>query len=118
MKINLKKRIVHFIAPTVFLTMVLSVTCFLRYIDGSVVLAIYLPIWIIGSLATLSGKTIFADVVIIFAGIGLIAEYLIYLSNGFHPNMSGAFLNSTILIVGLILGAMLQIVSNVKLKTN
>lgn len=115
---DFKKRIVHFIAPTVFLTIILSLMCFLRYIDVTVILTIYIPIWIIGVITSLLGKVVFADIIIIFAGVGLIAEYLIHISNESNPNMSGAFLNTLILLFGLILGIVLQILSSKKLKVN
>jgi len=77
-----------------------------------------MPIWIVGVLAALFGKPVFAEIIIIFAGIGLIAEYLIYMSNELHPNISGAFLNALFLMLGLFLGIVLQILSNRKLKLN
>ncbi|QUH21238.1 hypothetical protein [Alkaliphilus sp. B6464] len=113
-----KKRIVRLIAPTVFLIIILSLMCFLRYIDASVILAIYVPIWIIGMLAARLDKIVFASVFIVFSGIGIIAEYLIHVSNGPRPTMAGAFMNTLILFLGLILGIVLQILSKRKLKNN
>ena len=92
--------------------------CFLRYIDISVILSIYIPIWIICVMTSLLGKAVFADVIIVSASVGLIAEYLIHISNKTYPNMSGAFLNTLILLFGLILGVLLQILSSKKLKVN
>lgn len=115
---NFKKRIVSFIVPTLILMVILNLIFFLKYIDISVISAIYLPIWIIGVIAALLGKVVFANVTIIFAGIGLIAEYLVHTFNKSHPNMSGAFLNTLILLFGVILGVMLQILSTKKIKSN
>jgi hypothetical protein len=115
---SFKNKIVHFIGYTLFLTIVLTLLCFWRYIDISVIMAIYLPIWIIGVVATLFGKIIFADVIMFFAGVGLIAEYLVHISNKPYPNMSGAFFNTSILLAGLIAGIMLQILYARKLKKN
>ncbi len=109
-----KNKRISFIVTTLILMVILYLFFYLNYIDISVILAIYLPIWIIGVIATLLGKVVFANVTIIFAGIGLISEYLVHTFNKSHPNMSGAFLNSLILLVGLILGVVLQILSNRK----
>ena len=114
MRRNFKNRIISFIVTTLILMVILYLMFFLKYIDISVILAIYLPIWIIGVIAALLGKDVFANVTIIFAGIGLISEYLVHIFNKSHPNMSGAFLNTLILLVGLIMGVVLQILSNRK----
>ncbi len=111
---NFKNKRISFIVTTLILMVILYLMFFLKYIDISVILAIYLPIWIVGVIATLLGKVVFANITIIFAGIGLISEYLVQIFNKSHPNMSGAFLNSLILLVGLILGVVLQILSNKK----
>lgn len=115
---NYKKRIVSIIVPTLILVVILYLMFFLKYIDISVILAIYLPIWIIGVIVALLGKVVFADVTIIFAGIGLIAEYLFHVFNKPHPNMSGAFLNTLILLAGVIVGVVLQVLSTRKIKSN
>jgi len=111
---NFKNRIVSFIVTTLILIVILYVMFFLKYIDISVMLDVYLPIWIVGIIATLLGKVIFANITIIFAGIGLISEYLVHIFNKPHPNMSGAFMNTLILLVGIILGVVIQILSNRK----
>ncbi len=108
------KRIEYLFACTLFLTIVLSFLYFWRYIGISVILTIYLPILIIGVIAALFGKIIFGNTVIIFVGVGIIAEYLVHLFRGPHPNMSGAFLNTIILLAGFILGIVLQIWSKSK----
>lgn len=118
MKRDYGKRIVHFIACTLFITIVLALLYFWRYIDISVIMTIYLPIWIIAMIAALFRKIIFANVVIIFAGVGLIVEYLVHIFNKPYPNMSGAFLNTLILLAGIIVGIMLQISSTRKIKSN
>jgi len=115
---DFKKRIVHFIVPTVFLTAILLLMCFLRYIDISVILSIYIPIWIICVIASLLDKAVFADVIIVSAGVGLISEYLVHIANEAHPNMSGAFLNTVILLFGIVLGVLLQILNSKKQKAN
>ncbi|MGI6112550.1 MAG: hypothetical protein ACOYEJ_00335 [Mahellales bacterium] len=115
---NFKNRIVSLIVTTLILMVILYLIFFLKYIDISVILAIYLPIWIIGVIAALLGKVVFANVTIIFAGIGLISEYLVHTYNKSHPNMSGALLNTLILLVGVILGVVLQILSTRKTKSN
>lgn len=115
---NFKKRIVSFIVSTLILMVILNLMFFLKYIDISVISAIYLPIWIIGVIAALLGKVVFANVTIIFAGIGLIAEYLVHTFNKSHPNMSGAFLNTLILLVGVIVGVVLQILTTRKIESS
>lgn len=114
MSANIKKKIVHFIVPTLILIIILYLMCSLNYIDISVILSIYIPIWIIGMIAVLLGKIVFANIIIIFAGVGLIAEYLVHILNKPYPNMSGAFLNTLLLFLGLILGIIFQIFSNRK----
>ena len=114
MKREFGKRIVYRIACTLFLTIVLSFLYFWRYIDVSVILTIYLPIWIIGVIADLLGKTKFGNTVIVFAGVGIIAEYLVHIFNKPYPNMSGAFLNTLILLAGFIVGIVFQIWSTSK----
>ena len=108
------KKIGHLISCTLFLTVVLALLYFLRYIDISVIMSIYLPIWVIGVVATLIGKVIFADVIITLAGVGIFAEYLVHIFNKPYSNMSGAFLNTFILITGFIVGIVLQILNTRK----
>lgn len=116
MKDNFKKRAIHIIISTLFFVIILAVFCFLEYIDFSVITAIYLPIWIVGIVTILLGKIVFAEVVLIFTSIGLIVEYIVHIYKQPYPDMSGAFLNTAILIIGLIVGIVLQILSAKKQK--
>lgn len=114
---DFRKRVVPFITSTLILIIILCLMFFLEYIDISVILTIYAPIWIVGGIAVLFGKIVFANVIIIFAGIGLIAEYLVHICNKPYSNMSGAFLNTLILVLGSILGVVFQILNNRKLRS-
>ena len=63
---NFKKRIVSFIFSYADSYGNFIFDVFLKYIDISVILAIYLPIWIVGFIVALIGKVVFADVTINF----------------------------------------------------
>lgn len=107
MKLNKKIATHAIICSMIFLlTIVLFVA--LRYIDFSVIRAIYLPIYAFVITAILFKQYIFGYIFIISAGLGLITEYIIHL-NPQNPNMSGAFLNTLIIFLGFIIGVIVQI---------
>lgn len=115
---GIKKRMAGYVISTIYLIIILLTMYSHRYINGKVVLTVYLPIWVIGAVATIFSKKVFADTIVISAGVGLGAEYLVHIYNRHRPNMAGGFLNTLILLLGFILGIVLQILSNRKPKTN
>ncbi|MBE0410928.1 MAG: hypothetical protein IBX69_14505 [Anaerolineales bacterium] len=111
-----KKILLHVVTCTLILLVVLVVFVLLDYIDFSVIQAIYLPIWVIGMAGVLLRQYLFSYIFISAAGLGLIVEYLIHLSQT-SPSMQGAFVNTLIIILGFIIGAVAQIILKFTPKT-
>lgn len=81
---------------------------YLKYIDISVIKAIYLPIYLIISVTILFKQFVFGYIFTSSVVVGLIIEYLIH-QNQTTPNMKGAFSNTTILFIGAIVGVVTQL---------
>lgn len=109
MKNNIQKGLTSYILPTLILGTILKILLFLKYINSDVIFQIYLPIWIFGLIACLFGKRVFSSVFVIFAGIGILVEYFLYLGQMEYPTMGPAFANFFILIIGAVIGIILQI---------
>lgn len=109
-------RISLFFIPTLFLGIILGVLCIYNYINLSDIVSVYLPIWLVGMAAALFKKIVFANTFIFLASLGLIGEYIIHILNKPHPNMSGGFLNTLLLVLGLVLGIVLQIFNSRRQK--
>lgn len=93
-------------------TCILTVLCLVKYIDLSVIVPIYLPIFLISALIIMLKKYYAGHIFIISAEIGLILEYIMSLNYAGSPNMLGAFLNISILFSGLVIGIIVQIYIN------
>ncbi len=93
------------------LATVLLLFMLLNYIDYSVILTVFLPLWVFAMGLILFGQYLVAYFLTAATGLGLIVEYL---SRYFqpHPSMRGAFLNTLIIITGLITGIIVQIFVN------
>lgn len=108
-----KKTITHaIICSAIFFTIMLFFT-YLNYIDFSVIRAIYLPIYIIAIVAILFRQYLFSYIFTTSAGLGLVIEYIIHLSQE-NPIMKGAFFNTLIIFLGFIIGVMMQFVKKVR----
>jgi hypothetical protein len=94
--------ILHFVAMMIFVC--------LNYIDFSVIKIIYLPILFIAIVAILFRQYIFGYIFIVSAELGLTVEYIIQLIQKNHPTMNGAFLNTSIICLGFIIGVTVQII--------
>lgn len=108
MRVKIKQILLAFLP----FTFILIGMCLVRYINLSIIVSIYLPIFLIAALAMILGKYYMGHIFIIFAEMGLILEYIISLRNAGKPNMSGAFLNTSILFSGLVIGIIVQIYIN------
>jgi hypothetical protein len=104
-----RKTMFHIIINSILYFTTIIIFVFLNYIDFIVVKIIYLPIFFIAIVAILIRQYIFGNIFIISAELGLTLEYIINLSQGYHPNMTGAFVNAFIICLGFIIGVMVQI---------
>ncbi|MEA4933856.1 MAG: hypothetical protein VB071_09840 [Lawsonibacter sp.] len=102
-------RVKHLILATIPYAAVLCVFYLLHYIDVIVIVQIYLPIYCIAVAAIRGKKNWIGHVVLISAELGLISEYVIHVMRPDRPTMAGAFLNASVVIIGLIAGILLQI---------
>ena len=82
--------------------------CLVNYIDVSVIALIYLPIFLIAVISIMYKKYYAGHIFLVSAEIGLILEYIISLNYEGRPRMSGAFLNTAILLLGLVIGILTQ----------
>ena len=105
----MKKSIKHIAIEAIAFIALMTMLCMINYIDLSVVITIYLPIFIISALLIIFKKYYIGHIFLVSAEFGLIAEYIIHQINANNPNMSGAFLNIKILAVGLIVGISVQV---------
>ena len=105
----MKTSIKYIAIETVVFIALMTMLCMINYIDLSVVITIYLPIFIISALLIIFKKYYIGHIFLVSAEFGLIAEYIIHQINANNPNMSGAFLNIKILAVGLIVGISVQV---------
>ncbi len=108
MRINIKT-LTHAILCFAILLTVMLVFIRLNYIDWSVVQIVYLPIFVIIVLGMVLRHYYFGYIFTIAAGIGLLAEYAVHV-NMVNPTMSGAFLNTMIVIAGFIIGTIVQVI--------
>ncbi len=105
----MKKNIKYIAIDAIVFITLLTILCAVNYIDLSVVITIYLPIFIVSALLIIFKKHHIGHIFLVSAELGLIAEYIIHFINADKPNMSGAFLNIVILTIGLIIGIIVQI---------
>jgi hypothetical protein len=115
---KIKKKLIIGLIITVLFSIVLGILCLLNYIDFSVISNIYLPIWVIAMLSTGFGKYAFGGILLLSSSIGLFAEYIIHISNLGHPSMKGAFLDTAIIIVGIIVSIVIECIIWSRTKTN
>ncbi|MFI3225870.1 MAG: hypothetical protein R3Y09_00560 [Clostridia bacterium] len=105
----MKKSIKYIAIEFIVFIALMTILCVINYIDLSVVMTIYLPIFIISALLIIFKKYYIGHIFLISAELGLIAEYIFHLISADNPNLSGAFLNMIILAIGLIVGIIAQI---------
>ncbi len=105
----MKKSIKYIAIDAVAFIFVLALFCVINYIDLSVVITIYIPIFIISALLIVFKKYYIGHIFLVSAEVGLIAEYIFHRLNADNPNMSGTFLNIVILAIGLIAGIIVQV---------
>ena len=88
-----------------------------KYIDTTVVL-LYLPVFLLSSMGLVLRKRVFGWVFFCMVLGGLIAEYLISISQT-EPTMKGAFLSLFFIVAGFAIGVILQVFSGkLKYKAN
>jgi len=75
-----------------------------------------MPILGVSMLAILLDYTLFGQVFLIASLLGLIAEYTIHIKQGLEPTMVGAFTNNTIILLGFIVGFIIQMYMKSKEK--
>lgn len=108
---DMRKTMFHMIINSIQYFTTIITFVFLNYIGLSSIRIIYLPIFFIAIVAILFRQYIFGYIFIISAELGLTIEYIISLSQGYHPNMTGAFVNTFIICFGLIIGVTVQIIA-------
>jgi len=67
-----------------------------------------MPILGVSMLAILLDYTLCGQVFLIASLLGLIAEYTVHIKQGLEPTMVGAFTNNTIIVLGFIVGFIIQ----------
>ena len=112
-----KKLILSLSICTIIFIITMAFFTYLNYIDFSVIKAIYLPMYLIILAAILLKQFAFSYIFISSLAIGLLVEYLTY-KNQLNPNMRGAFLNITILLIGVIGGIVAQLFLKMKKKNS
>lgn len=95
---------------------ILSFFYYVNYIDFTVIRTMYMPILGVSMLAILLDYTLFGQVFLIASLLGLIAEYIIHIKQGLEPTMVGAFTNNTIILLGFIVGFIIQMYMKSKEK--
>ncbi len=105
----MKKNIKYIAIDAIVFIALLTTLCAINYIDLSVVITIYLPIFIVSALLIIFQKYYIGHIFLVSAELGLITEYTIHLINSNKPNMSGALFNIAILAIGLMVGLVVQI---------
>lgn len=105
----MKKSIKYIAIDAVAFIVLLTILCAVNYIDLSVVITIYLPIFIISALFLIFKKYYIGHIFLVSSELGLIAEYIIHSISDDTPNMSGGFLNIMILAIGFIVGIIVEI---------
>lgn len=103
------KTAVHAGVCSLFLLALLAYFCAVNYIDLSVVKIIYLPMLAVAIVAIVFRQYAFGYIFTASAGLGLIAEYALHLARE-YPSMAGAFLNTLIVVLGFIIGIVVQVV--------
>lgn len=97
-------------------TVILYFFYYVNYIDFSVIRTIYMPILGVSMIAILLDYTLFGQVFLIASLLGLIAEYTVHIKQGFEPTIAGAFTNNTIIMLGFIVGFIIQMYMKTKEK--
>ncbi len=87
---------------------ILSYFYYAKYIDFTVIRTIYMPILGVSMLAILLDYLVFGQVFLAASVLGLAAEFAIHAEQGAKLTMRGAFTNSAILMLGFIVGFILQ----------
>lgn len=54
-------------------------------------------------------KVLFSTILLTSATLGLAMEYVLYLTNKPYSNMSGAIFNTSLIVIGFVLGIIIQI---------
>lgn len=93
--------------------LVLIFFSYINYINLKLISEFYLPIFLLSAIAIFFKKYYFGHIFLIASQIGLIADYLINLSNADTPNMFGGFLNVFIVVIGGIIGAIIQVIRTI-----
>lgn len=116
MKKNTKYKSRLAILYLIIYAVVLSYFYYVKYIDFSVVRTVYMPILGVSIIAILLDYVLFGQVFLIASLFGLIAEYTVHIKQGLEPNMLGAFTNNAIIMLGFIVGFIIQMYVKTKEK--
>ncbi|MGL5380907.1 hypothetical protein [Clostridium sp.] len=112
----MRKQLKHLLFVILPYAGILIWMCLVKYIDLSVIASIYLPILLVSILAIIREKYYIGYIFIASSEMGLLLEYIMSLNYDGKANMSGAFLNTTILFIGLVSGIILQLYMNKRHK--
>ena len=102
-------KVKHLILATIPYAALLYVFYLQDYVEILVIAQLYLPIWSCGVCAIRGKKNWVGHVVLFSVELGLISGYVIHVMRPDWPTMAGAYLNVLMLIIGLIVGILLQI---------
>ncbi len=113
---KMKNSIKHIIISLAMFLVMLIIFAILGYIDATVVTKIYLPIILAVLIAHIFRQYYAGHIILSSAIIGLAIEYAININRGDRPNMTGAFVNTAIIILGVALAIFIQYKVNKKKK--
>jgi hypothetical protein len=113
--VKIKNSLKHIIISLAMFLVMLIIFAILGYIDGSVITKIYLPIIVVVLLAHFLRQFYAGHIILSSAIIGLSVEYAISTSRD-NPNMGGAFANTAIIILGVVVAVFIQYKVNKKKK--
>ncbi len=117
MKKNNKYKSKLAILYLIIYAVILSYFYYVKYIDFAVIRTMYMPIIGVSILAILLDYVLFGQVFLIASLLGLIAEYTVHIKQGLEPNLVGTFTNNTIIMLGFIVGFVIQMYMKTKEKS-
>ena len=89
-------------------TVVLGYFYYIQYLDFMTVRTLYMPILGVCILAILLEYVLFGQIFLIASLFGLIGEYIVSIKQSIGATNSGSIINNLILILGFILGFIIQ----------
>ena len=110
------RRVFQLLISGVVFFVLMGIFCLTGYIDFSVVVSVYLPIFCVAGLLLCFKKPWPGILLLLGAVLGLLAEYLHHLARAGQPNMLGGFLNVALIVLGLAAGIVIQVIADRRRK--